>query len=190
MLFRSLGKTGQANSALQGISRKNSRQLEMSAASLESIAEKLAADGENSLFAKAKKTGDTSEIVANAESLADAYNKTLSVLKKSDSSLDRFYRQELQNYVTEQSGVLKAVGITKNRDGSLSVQKDTLKNADLDSLEKAFGSASGFSEKVGYVSGRVAENAAAWDTGILNGYGSTGKEYYNSFVESMYDFWG
>lgn len=186
----SLGNTKKANSALQGISRKNNRQLEASAQSLKDIAEKLSAEGEKSLFEKAKKTGDTSEIVASAEKMAESYNKTLKYLKGSDSSLNKFYLQELQSYTGQQSGVLKAVGITKNSDGSLSIQKETLTNADVDSLMAAFGSASGFSEKIGYVSGRVAENAAAWDTSYLSGYSNTGKEYYNAFAKGMYDFWG
>ncbi len=189
-LLSSLGNTKKANSALQGISRKNNRQLEASAQSLKDIAEKLSAEGEKSLFEKAKKTGDTSEIVASAEKMAESYNKTLKYLKGSDSSLNKFYLQELQSYTGQQSGVLKAVGITKNSDGSLSIQKETLTNADVDSLMAAFGSASGFSEKIGYVSGRVAENAAAWDTSYLSGYSNTGKEYYNAFAKGMYDFWG
>lgn len=189
-LLSSLGNTGKANSALQGLGKKHNKQLEASAQSLQDIAAKLLADGENSLFEKAKKTGDTSEIVSNVEKLAESYNKTLKYLKESDSSLNKFYLQELQSYTAEQSGVLKAVGITRNKDGSLSVQKDTLKNADVENLEAAFGNASGFSDKINYVSGRVAENAAAWDTGYLSGYSNTGKEFYNAFAKSMYDFWG
>lgn len=189
-LLSSLNSSGRANSALQSLSRKNSRQLEESAGSLSSIAAKLDKEGENSLFAKARETGDTSEIVEHVERMAASYNKTISCLKKSDSSLNQFYLQELQSYVNGQSGALKAVGITKNKDGSLSVQRDTLKKAGPDSLEAAFGSTSGFTEKVGYVSGRVAENAAALDTEYLSGYSNTGKEYYNAFAGSMYDFWG
>ena len=189
-LLSSLGGTKNTNSLLQSLSSKSSRKLEESAESLSAVSAKLAGEGENSLFAAAKKTGDTSEIVASAESMAASYNKTLQYLRQSDSSLNKFYLQELQSYVNGQSGVLQAVGITKNKDGSLSVQKDTLQKADLDSLEAAFGPASGFSEKIGYVSGRVAENAAAFDTSYLSGYSNTGKEYYNAFAKSMYDFWG
>lgn len=189
-LFSPLGGTNKADALLQGVNRKNSRRLEDAAEALQDVAFRLDADGENSLFAKAEQTKDTSAIVANVESLAESYNKTLKYLKQSDSSLNKFYLQELQDYAAQQAGALSAAGITKNKDGSLSVQKDTLKNASLDDLQKAFGSTSGFSEKIGYVSGRVAQNAAALDTGYLSGYSNTGKEYYNAFVKSMYDFWG
>lgn len=189
-LLSSLGSAPKTRSVLQSLSRKNSRQLEESAESLSAAAAKLNQSGENSLFETAKKTGDTSEIVTNAEEMVLSYNKTLRYLKESDSSLNQFYLQELQSYVNGQSGVLQAVGITKNKDGSLSVSKDTLKNAGPDSLEAAFGSASGFTEKMSYVSGRVAENAAALDTSYLGGYSNTGKEYYHAFAKNLYDFWG
>ena len=56
-LLSSLGNTGKANSALQGLGKKHNKQLEASAQSLQDIAAKLSADGENSLFEKAKKSG-------------------------------------------------------------------------------------------------------------------------------------
>ncbi len=189
-LLSSLGSTNRANSVLRSLSRKNSRQLEEAAKSLSEASEKLGSEGTDSLFAKAKETGDTSEITANVENMAASYNKTLKYLRESDSSLNKFYLQELQSYVNGQSGVLQAVCIINNKDGSLSVQNDVLKKADLDSLNAAFGAASGFSEKMGYVSERVAENAAALDTSYLSGYSNTGKEYYNAFARNMYDFWG
>ena len=189
-LLSSIGNTSQTNSLLRSITKKNSRQLETSAENLSSFASKLSDSGENSLFAKAEQTGDTSEIVSAAEEMAAAYNKTIKYLKESDSTLNKFYLQELSGYVTGYSEALKAAGITAGKDGSLSIQKDTLKNADLESLKKAFGSASGFSEKIGFVGGRVAQNAAALSSASLNGYSNTGMELYNAFAKSMYDFWG
>ena len=189
-LLSSLGNTTQTNSLLRSISKKNSLQLESSAESLSDFAAKLAGNGDDSLFAKAEQSGDTSEIIATAERMAESYNKTIKSLKSSDSTLNKFYLQELSGYTAGQSDALKAVGITRNKDGSLSIQKDTLKSADLDSLKKAFGSESGFAEKVSYVGSRVAQNAAALGSAALNGYSNTGRELYNSFARSMYDFWG
>ena len=138
-LLSSLGNTTQTNSLLRSISKKNSLQLESSAESLSDYAAKLAGNGDDSLFAKAEQSGDTSEIIATAERMAESYNKTIKSLKNSDSTLNKFYLQELSGYTAGQSDALKAVGITRNKDGSLSIQKDTLKSADLDSLKKAFG---------------------------------------------------
>lgn len=189
-LLSSLGNTSQTNSLLQNLNHKDNKQLEVAAESLSSYASKLFEEGEGSLFGKAEASGDTSELVKQISNMADAYNKTVKYLKSSDSPLNRFYLQELQSYVSDHSEAMKEVGVTRNNDGSLSVNRDTLSAAGIDALKAAFGSASGFSEKVGYVSGRVAENAAALDDSILSGYNSSGKEALSSFAKNMYNFWG
>lgn len=189
-LLSSLDSTGTNNSLLQNINSKSNKKLEAAAENLSSLATKLYGQGEDSLFAKAEETGDTSELVSYIEEMADAYNETLKHLEKSDSPLNDFYSEELKSYVAEQSGALQAIGITTKKDGGLSIQKDILENAGIDSLKAVFGSSAGFIEKVGYVSGRVAENAAAMDASLLNSYDATGAESMSSFLESMYDFWG
>lgn len=189
-LISSLGNTKNTNSLLQKLSQKDNKQLAAAAESLGSYASNLLGEGEGSLFAKAEAFGDTSELVKQISGMADAYNKTVKYLKNSDSPLNRFYLQELKSYVTDHSEAMKKAGVTRNSDGSLSVNQDTLSAAGIDVLKEAFGSTSGFSEKVGYVSGRVAENASALDHSILSGYNSSGKEALNSFTKNMYNFWG
>ncbi len=182
--------TGNTNSFLQKLNSKSSAQLKESAEKLSDYAEKLSDDGKDSLFAKAEASGDTSELVAHITSMVEQYNKTLKDLGSSDSALNKFYGQELKNYASDHSSALQAVGVTRNRDGSLSIQKDALKAADIDSLKAAFGSSSGFSDKVGYVAGRTAENAYAASASILGGYDKNGTDYWNSFAKNMYNFWG
>ncbi len=189
-LLSSIGKTNKANAYLQRVSSKQNKQLEASADALSCYAEKICRTGEESLFGQAEKTGDTSGIVSNIEDMADAYNKTLKYLKESDSALNEFYLQELQSSVLEQTETLATVGITCKKDGSLNIDKDSLKAAGIDDLKAVFQSTSGFMEKIGYISGRVAENAKAAGESLLSGYGSTGAESIRSFTESMYDFWG
>lgn len=181
---------GNTNSFLQKLNSKSSEQLKKAAESLEDYVSKLNDDGKDSLFAKAEASGDTSELVAHITSMAEAYNKTLKYLGGSDSALNKFYGQELKNYASDHASALQAVGVTRNRDGSLSIQKDVLKAADIDSLKAAFGSKSGFSDKVGYVAGRTAENAYAASASILGGYDKNGTDYWNSFAKNMYNFWG
>lgn len=182
--------TGNTNSFLQKLNSKSSAQLKGAAENLSDYAEKLYDDGKDSLFAKAEASGDTSELVAHITSMAEAYNKTLKYLGSSDSALNKFYGQELKNYASDHSSALQAVGVTRNKDGSLSIQKDVLSAADLDSLKAAFGSTSGFTDKVGYVAGRTAENASAASASILSGYDKNGTDYWNSFAKNMYNFWG
>lgn len=189
-LLSSPGKTTKANSYLKKVSSKQNKQLKTSADALNCYAEKLCKEGENSLFGQAEKTGNTSGLVSHIEELADSYNKTMKYLKDSDSALNEFYLQELQSSVEEQEKALEAVGITRKKDGSLNIDKDTLKTANIDDLKAIFSGTSGFMAKVGYISGRVAENAKAMDESLFCGYGSNGAERLKSFSESMYNFWG
>ena len=186
----SLGNTKNTNSLLQNLSDKENKKLGEAAKNLSGYAAGLLGDGEDSLFAEAEKTGDTKELVDHISGMVDSYNKTIKQLKGSDSALNGFYLQELKNYAAENEDALKAAGITRNKDGSLSVDKDTLSAAGPDVLKAAFGGASGFTEKVGYVSGRVAENASAYSNSILSGYNSAGKEALSSYAKNMYNFWG
>ena len=185
-----LGNTGKANQYLQKINEKSKKELKSSAESLSGYAKKLSDDGADSLFAKAEETGDTSELVENIIGMTEAYNKTMKHLSGSDGTLDRFYLQELESYLTEHADALKAVGITTDRSGKISVQKDTLKSAGLDALKAAFGREAGFTEKAAYVSGRAAQNASAATASLLGGYDSSGKAFWNSFTKNMYNFWG
>lgn len=183
-------KTGDTNSFLQKLNNKSSAQLKDAAESLSDYISKLYDDGKDSLFAKAEASGDTSELVEHITGMTDAYNKTLKYLGGSDSALNKFYAQELKNYASDHADALKAAGVIRNKDGSLSVQKDVLGSADPDVLKAAFGSGSGFSDKVGYVVGRTAENASAASASILGGYDRNGMDFWNSFTKNMYNFWG
>lgn len=189
-LLSSVSKNGSTDTFLQKLNDKSSKQLKEAAQSLNDYASKLNDDGKDSLFARAEASGSTAELVENIKGMASAYNKTVKYLSGSDSALDKFYQQELKSYLSDNTEALKKVGITKKSDGGISIQEDVLKAADLDSLKAAFGSESGFSEKVGYVSGRVAENASVSSAGILGGYNSSGLDYWNTFTKNMYDFWG
>ncbi len=189
-LFPSVSNKKGTKDFWQNMNNTDSKQLAAAAGSLSAYASKLQASGENSLFEKAEKTGDSSELTEQIIGMADAYNKTLKHLKGSKSTLDMFYRQELKGYAADHADALRKVGVSVNADGSIKIQQDVLASASIESLKAAFGSASGFMEKVGYVSGRVAENAAASSASILNGYDRTGKEYMDAFRKGMYDFWG
>lgn len=189
-LLSSLNRMSQGNTALQSLRSKESEKLEKAAESLSDSAARLAEEGEDSLFAKAEKSGDTSEIVSEAQKLAEYYNQTVGYLGNTDSVLNSFYQKELQSYISENADALRAVGITVKADGKLRVDEAALKEAGLDSLRAAFGAGSGLTVKVGYVSGRVAENAAAMDASILNGYTAEGLSSFDSFELGKYNFWG
>lgn len=188
--FPSAGGANRADSIFQMQNAKKDRKLFAAAESLSGYAEKLAEEGEGSLFAEAEATGDSSKLAAGIINMADAYNQTVRQLKQSDSTLNKFYLQELKSYVSENKKALEAAGVTVNKDGTLSVKEDALNAAGVDVLKEAFAGKTGFSEKVGFVSGRVADNAAAAQAGLLGTYGRGGKEIAGMYSQNMHNFWG
>lgn len=189
-LLSALSRTSDSNFPLQNISKKENSRLEESAKRLSEAASKLNETGENSLFGRAEAEGNTQEIVSGVEEMVSAYNTTLEYLKNSGSTLNRFYLQELNSYAREKSEALKAAGVTRDKNGSLKIDEEVLKSADIESLRAAFGSGSGFTEKTGYAAVRTAENAAAENASLLSGYDAGGRVYFDSFEANKYNFWG
>ena len=181
-MLPSVGTTkSSTNAFLEKINSESRKELKEAAESLSDYAAKLAEDGEGSLFAKAEASKDTSELVEHIKGMAQAYNNTLKHLNGSDSGLEMSPRR-----LPRSRAYLK----TKKKDGGISIDEKTLKAADIDSLKAAFGSSSGFSSKAGFVGGRVAESAKVSSASILGGYNSSGRDFWNSFTQNMYNFWG
>jgi ABC-type transporter Mla subunit MlaD len=69
---------------------------------------------------------------------ADTYNNTLSsTSKSSDSDLSK-YSKQLKSLANKYSDDLESIGITVEKDGSLSVNENLLKLKDVDDLKAAF----------------------------------------------------
>lgn len=170
---------------------KQQEKLKKSADSLRTFATKLNDSGEDSLFAKAQESQSTEELISNIEGMVNSYNTTLENLKGSNGTLDQFYLQELKDAADAKSGELKAIGITRGKDGSLSIDEAALKNADIDSLKSVFGGTSGFTDKIGYIADRVSANADAAKASLSSGYDAGGiMSYFNAFETNKYNFWG
>lgn len=178
------------SAALKKLKSQKTEKLQKHASSLSEFASKLNASGEDSLFATAAKNESTEDIVTNVQGMVDAYNNTFDQLKKNDGELNKFYLEEMQSYVSGHKDALSAAGVTAGADGKLVIDGEKLKNADLETLEKAFGSTSGFTDKLGYIGGRVAENATASDYAYLNQYNEKGLSNLESYVANRYNFWG
>lgn len=167
---------------------KAAKKLFSSANSLQECAAKLADRGEDSLFAKAEESQDTLELVSEVTGMAEAYNETLERLRSAGGALNEFYRGELANLVGKNAEALKAVGVTQNKNGSLSVDQDVLASADLKSLKTALGT--DFLERLGYVGARVSDNAQAGANSLSGRYEADGTSSYGVPCQSRCDFWG
>lgn len=149
--------------------------------------QKFLAEGSDSLFAKAKESGDTSDLCKEIETLAEKYNSLLSQTARETDTMNVFYGQSMKELVTKNKDALAGIGVTVNSDGSLKVDQEKLQSASLESLEKAFGRENVFVSNLAYVVSRVEGNASANLESISGSYASNGN--FASMYTSKYDFW-
>ncbi len=169
------------------VGKKNCEKLEKAAEELAQNVQAFLEEGQDSMFARAKESGSSEEIQKKVEKLLEHYNSTMKNLKSGDSSMDYYYRKMLQDVAGENSEALKTAGITIKKDGTLSLDKDKLKEADLDSLEKLFGPSGTFSDKVAFLGEQIADSARANSLSYSGKYNSSGNSY--GLPGNKYEFW-
>lgn len=168
--------------------KKSYEKLEKAAEELAENAQAFLAEGQDSIFAKAKESGDYGEVYSQVEKLLESYNATVKSLKSSSSPLDGYYRQMLSDAAGEHSEALKTAGITIGKDGTLSIDKEKLKELDKESLEGLFGPSGTFTEKVAFLGERVSDNAGANALSFSSKYNASGNSY--AVLGNKYDIWG
>ena len=162
--------------------------LEKTADQLSEAASVFMESGKDSLFAKARESGDNKGIYNAVEDFVGKYNDTLSALKNTSGTLNDYYSQMLNSAAVNNKEALESVGISVAKDGKLSVDKDKLKGTDIDTLEKVLGSTTGFTKKAAYAAGRISDNARSNQRSLSSQYSSTGSPY--SSLASRYDWFG
>lgn len=132
--------------------------------------------------------GTEQKIYDAVEQMVDNYNGTIKALKNVSTPLNDFYKEMLEEAVTESEAALNEFGITKNKNGTLSLEKEKFESSDLETIKKVFGNSGTFSTKVAFIAGRISENATANMESYSSLYGADG--YSNIINSSKYEFWG
>ena len=151
-------------------------------------ADKLADKGEESLFAKAKESGDTSEIVSNIKGFVSHYNDMLKNLQDSGTTRDNSYLTQLGSIARLNGAALASCGVTRKSDGTLIVDEEKLKATDLDTLEKVWNSNGSFAGRTALWADSIESaaersmeaKASSSYSSLFNNYGSRGN-YFNFF---------
>ena len=188
-IFRRIGQTSSKNNASALLMKNTYTKLEDSSEKLSKYASSLLETEKDSIYDKAEESGSTSSIVSTVSKLVEEYNSTINQLNKAGGSMNEFYRQQLKAIPSSCKDVLKAIGITQQKDGSLSIDEKTLKSADTATLKKALGNDTGFASKIDFISGRVNKNAAANAASASSQYNSRGSSYSGYYGSSKYNFW-
>ncbi len=177
-----LSSLNQGNAVSQ-TQKKNYEALRKSAEEMQEASDKLR---DKELYEEARESGSTENVSEYVESLLEHYNKTIKSLKSNMSPLNQFYRQNLLEAAQKGKEELESIGITQRNDGSLSLDKDKLKAADIDTLEKVLGGS--FTEKTSFLADRIADNAKANVNSASNQYNASGSNYFEE--ANKYNFWG
>ena len=151
-------------------------------------ADKLTDKSDNSLFAKARESGDTTEIVANIKGFVNQYNEMLASIKESGTRTDTTYMTQLNSITSLNRLDLSSCGVTRNADGTLTVDDAKLSNTDIDTLEKVWNSKGGVAERTALWADSVESNAernmtaqaSSAYSNLFNNYGNSGN-YFNFF---------
>lgn len=179
---------GDISALLGSLNRTSYEKLGKKAEELSSSAEMFQEKGTDSVFEKAKESGDKQAIYKGLENLISDYNETIKELQGTGDPLNAYYRQMLGEAASEDAEALKSIGVSIAKDGTLSLDKSTMKKADLESLEKVLGVSGTFTKKTAFVASRISENAQANAQSISSQYNGTGNVYASA--ASKYDFRG
>ena len=176
------------NTATAAESQKLYYNMKYHAEQVADYADKLTDKSDKSLFAKAKESGDTSEIVSNIRGFVKQYNEMLKTLRDSGTRTDTNFLMQLNSISGMNSVGLASCGVTRNSDGTLTVAEEKLAATGIDTLEKVWNGKSGFAGRAGLWANSV-ESAAERSmqaqasnsySNLFKNYGSSGN-YFNYF---------
>lgn len=191
-LLNYVNSSSQSNSLLSALNKKGITLQDKSFEKLKGQAEKLQQATEKmaseETFGEARTSGDLQPVLSNVQEMVKNYNNTIKSMKNSSSPLNQYYCQMLKEAAADDKDNLKGLGITRGEDGTLKLDEDKLKAADLGKLEEILGAKGTFSSKVSFLAERIADNARANASSASNQYNALGNNYFAS--ASRYSFWG
>lgn len=186
------GNSSSQNSLLNALNKNGIKTQNESYEKLKSQAEKLQQAAENmsseDAFKEARTSGDLQKVYDNVQEMIKNYNSTMKALKNSSSPLNQYYRQMLGEAFTDHKDKLSEIGISTGTDGTLKLDNEKMKAADVDKLEEILGADGKFSAKLSFLASRIADNAKANAASASSQYNALGNNYFAS--SSKYDFWG
>ena len=182
--------TGTSNKSLQDVqeSKKNYTKMQSAAVSLKShIGELQSIFGKNWEEMEEQDAARYRELAETEISgLVENYNALVETLSKESGTANNVFLKQLKDYVKNAKDVLASVGITQNRDGTLSLDKELLGKAEISDLQKIFAKENSFASKLWDRASNIIENAETNLT-LLNSELYGGTYSYNKYGSDIYD---
>ena len=195
-LLGTIGKSMNTTStgATDILRKNNYAKLEDLSEKLSQSASKLAGSDKDSIYDKAKESGDTTDILSDVNKMVEAYNATMKQLKTTGGIMLIVACASLFSFVCTKFGIADAasalLGISQAKDGSLIVDEKVFRNADADTLQKVLGGENGIAPKIGFLGEHINKNASENVVSASNRYGSNGATYMEAFEANKYNFFG
>lgn len=111
------------------------------------LSELLSTD-DDSTFAKAASSSDTSEITSKIQAWVTSYNSMVSSMSSRGTQNDITFLVNLGKIYVDNESSLNSIGITRSTNGQLTVDTEKLKSADIGSLKSVFNGENSYSEKI------------------------------------------
>lgn len=113
------------------------------------------------------------------------YNKLLGTLSSGDTASKVFYKQ-LMGYFDKAKSELAKLGITQNKDGTLSLNKKLFEEADPDTIQRALGKSGSFISNINKRMENIISNADT-NLSVINNSLFAGNYSYNRYGSDIYN---
>lgn len=158
--------------------------------------EQFLGDGENSLFGQADGEAAKTKAVSEVTAFVSDYNVMIGKLTQSGDRVEKAYADKMKSLIGRKTASLKALGITVERDGTLSLSTKTLAAADLADIRGVFGKEGGLADQMktqakavsDYAKEKMAdlEKSNTYLSSNYNQYG-TSSNLFESFLSRYYN---
>lgn len=175
-------------------STKTLSRIESSAEDLKETADALLAKGTKNVFQKVDvkqedgtvtKDYDTEAIYSKVSEFVDSYNSLIEDAEDTNTSSIQRNLEQMENLSYSNKRMLNKIGITINKDDTLSIDKDTFMKADMEVVKGMFNGTGSYGYSVSAKASMIdyyAQNEAS----KANTYGSGGAYNYNYTYGSNY----
>lgn len=198
------GSSGVTDTVTALQTKSNYTVIQRSAESLQRYGSKLLATGENSLFGLALPGVDESDegkapteeelaehkqkVVDEINNFVNDYNTMVERMGQVEDTTQIWYLRELSSYVKENRTKLSALGITQTSNGTLKVNQDKLKEADVERMKQVFGEKGSFADKTSKLAESIGTAAGVGASKALNS-GYLGSSNYNRYGTGNENTW-
>ena len=160
-------------------------QISTESSKLVASAKKLVSEGSENLF-QSGDTYDPDKAYVAVNDFINSYNDTISAI----SQTGKLSVQNAGSSLTRMTGIMKKslsmVGVNVSKEGTLSIDEETFKKADMDTVKSLFGSNKSYAKIISSSAERIRSSAVAEQSFNINKlYGMNG-----SFYSSLYSGYG